>query len=1159
MGIVPEALRHDAHCTSHVLLVIDRNHRGVTLPNETSMAETADAGVNRPLEHADCVLRIDEAQKSLFVTERARVPLANNLHETERAHVRLSMLRSQYGEKAYAKHVGDYLDYLGASTEEQLGALLAQPYDDVRPSPHAQANREPEGAPWPELLAEWLAGVRYDTPDPDDNYVAAVAAPFDQALERIMRREIAHRAEHAPQKLSDVASSAFLTFLAAHPLENIGHSIAQTMILELNVAQVEERLTGNTQTEQIRDFVRICRSLDFQVQLFSEYSTLARMLVLMTTREVRFRLELLDRLMADAERIRQELDLSPDDRVDSVTFNQGDKHNGGRTVCVLRTVGQRRFVYKPHALNIDVHFGEVAARVSQHLRHPILTPKTVNCDSHGWQEFIDHKSCKGRFDFRRYYYSTGTLLALAYALGTTDLHFENIIACGPDPVIVDLETIFHAEVQTVEEKSNPREKPTAFSVLSTGLLSSPDSRGGEDTIDFGGIADSKGVRSRFRTPIVDDSQPGMPRINYASVVLPGASNVPHIAGRPADWVEFEDSLVEGFEACYRTLWSLGSALTGEDGLLRGFLGDRLRVVLRATNTYGQFIQTSLHPDYLRDALEAERLYGYLWQFPVISDPRVRFSELQQIRTHDVPLFTMELGERQVKDVFGTTVAEVEYDPISRAEDRLNAFSEDDLYRQLWTIRATFVTREIGQEAVFANSRARVNALPITGLQEAGRDSAEGPADSELLLVADSLTNQLLKLSVSGEDEGWLSLTAVDEKYWRVLPIGLNLYSGLAGISFAMHHLGRATNSTRALRAARRAGDAVASGLDRLVEEIRDVSADTTGPDPTDDVGLFGGIGGGLYALSHAMAVDTELDYSETIARVLELLHGRSTPAQALDVISGSAGLLEALRSVRAVLGRSDTLEELAAQHVAHLLRGAQAPHTGELAWQMDSIDAAPLAGYSHGASGILLALARSRELVQRADIDSSVQAALRFERRLRAEKGHWPDVRAQQMPGRGHGLTAWCHGAPGIALARGELLQTNSALDAVITADLHSAALETLSALEDPQDPGFLSAHCLCHGRLGNLEAFYSLQSGMLEPAIAHRVCAVQHAVLDDIATNGPASGVPGGLETPGYMTGLSGIALGVLRMSQRYRAEVPSALSADVPSGKAHGEKVPR
>ena len=44
----------------------------------------------------------------------------------------------------------------------------------------------------------------------------------------------------------------------------------------------------------------------------------------------------------------------------------------------------------------------------------------------------------------RYFRRQGRSLALAPVLGAVDLHYENVIAAGEYPIIVDLETLFHA-------------------------------------------------------------------------------------------------------------------------------------------------------------------------------------------------------------------------------------------------------------------------------------------------------------------------------------------------------------------------------------------------------------------------------------------------------------------------------------------------------------------------------------------------------------------------------------------------------------------------------------------------------------------------------------------------------------------------------------------
>lgn len=46
--------------------------------------------------------------------------------------------------------------------------------------------------------------------------------------------------------------------------------------------------------------------------------------------------------------------------------------------------------------------------------------------------------CHSREEMGRYYYRSGILLCISYLLGA-DLHYENLIAYGEHPILVDLE------------------------------------------------------------------------------------------------------------------------------------------------------------------------------------------------------------------------------------------------------------------------------------------------------------------------------------------------------------------------------------------------------------------------------------------------------------------------------------------------------------------------------------------------------------------------------------------------------------------------------------------------------------------------------------------------------------------------------------------------
>ena len=70
-------------------------------------------------------------------------------------------------------------------------------------------------------------------------------------------------------------------------------------------------------------------------------------------------------------------------------------------------------------------------------------------------------------------------------------------------------------------------------------------------------------------------------------------------------------------------------------------------------------------------------------------------------------------------------------------------------------------------------------------------------------------------------------------------------------------------------------------------------------------------------------------------------------------------------------------------------------------------------------------------------------------------------------------MTAWCHGAPGIGLAR--LCSLQHLDDAAIRAEIGTALQTTLAQ-------GFGGNHSLCHGDLGNLELLLQASEMLDDP-----------------------------------------------------------------------------
>jgi lantibiotic modifying enzyme len=180
-------------------------------------------------------------------------------------------------------------------------------------------------------------------------------------------------------------------------------------------------------------------------------------------------------------------------------------------------------------------------------------------------------------------------------------------------------------------------------------------------------------------------------------------------------------------------------------------------------------------------------------------------------------------------------------------------------------------------------------------------------------------------------------------------------------------------------------------------------------------------------------------------------------------------------------------------------------------------------------------------------------SAITYERSLFSRAaGNWADLRERKNPSGQSDLqtfmTAWCHGAPGIGIARIHSLRY---LDDVA---VHSVRAEIEIAIKTTLARGFGGNHSLCHGDLGNLEVLLQARP-FIVPHEEWQAIVYERtvAVLQHIESQGYLCGEPLGVETPGLMTGLAGIGFGLLRLAEPTR--VPSVLVLEPPSWEQPGD----
>lgn len=155
--------------------------------------------------------------------------------------------------------------------------------------------------------------------------------------------------------------------------------------------------------------------------------------------------EMLDRILKDKDEVSKIFFKGRKIRcIESVDGMKGDIHRKGRSVAKIVT-NAGVFYYKPHDCSIDMAFGELVKKL---FSDTTVAPKCISRDGYGYVAELVSKPLKKEADLDKFYLNFGRMLALFHAVGSTDMHIENIISCGDKPVVVDIETIISPTIKS---------------------------------------------------------------------------------------------------------------------------------------------------------------------------------------------------------------------------------------------------------------------------------------------------------------------------------------------------------------------------------------------------------------------------------------------------------------------------------------------------------------------------------------------------------------------------------------------------------------------------------------------------------------------------------------------------------------------------------------
>ena len=906
-------------------------------------------------------------------------------------------------------------------------------------------------------------------------------------------------------------------------LYTVLHSkVSRLLVLELNAARVTGRLSGENSEERWQQFLELSSGQSFWNELANHYPSLLSRVDAIVLRRCAATLRFAERWAADRRRL-EELCTVEVGELHELTFGAGDSHRGGATVVIVRGEGSR-VVYKPRSLAIDIALrGFITELAGDHGSAPnVRVPKVMDRGDYGWVEFVAHRFAAGNEELLSFYRGIGHLLALMRLLSGSDLHAENVIAQGGNPVVVDCETLFTPKIPPPPSgyggAFDRAGELIARTVLSVGLLPGRGNGLGWRGVDPSALGMLPGQQPMQQQQGILGAGSDKAHVGPILVEAPMSQN--HPSPHPA-LAEFWPEVLRGFDELTATLQRLDAAGKLRPRL-RVFEDCRVRVVVRATEVYAEIGRMLWHPVSLHNPEPArQRAFGLLQKMAANvsaapSDPAVINAEIDELLEGDVPYFFTVVRDGRLHGPGHTYWLP----PRHLVEAALTDWRSADFALEKQVIQASLVS-------AYINDGWTSQGTSVLRTHGRGGDLEARRRRQAAQIIQSIVTNTIHE---SDGSVAWIA-PVFTTTGWSVQPLQHDLYNGISGLTLL---LGAYLHETAAGRA-----DAIpelekvfAAALQTLHlgeakrERLGDEGLNVRPLPP----GAYLGLGSQIWTylvLSH-----WRLDGGDGLQRACKLagqIAGAVAVDDIYDLFSGSAGAVVPLLMLTSKTG-DETYFRIASQLGDRLHERAK--HRNGHAYWPHPLAPEGIGGFAHGVTGIGWALAHLARATGSARYEQLAQEAFAFEDALFDEQEqNWLDLRMLEGS---KTAAAWCHGAVGIGLA-------HLNLDPTLTCSSTREFVRRAAAATWRLGMGW--NHCACHGDLGAWELLdHAIAAGEAPKEL--NASYLLDVILTSLEQDGPSCGMGRNAFAPGLLPGLGGVAYQLLRAHPEH--DLPSILTPD-------------
>lgn len=501
----------------------------------------------------------------------------------------------------------------------------------------------------------------------------------------ILHPVLAHIASELMQvkKLSiEIPSSTIQAMLVGDFKKQILFMIDRACVYEMHYLKSKNLLEGGSSEERFQYFIAKLANADYAVRFFEKYVVLTKRLSVFIENYLTAKKEMLQRLQSDYVEINNDLLKNKYAKESALTsvITSGDYHQSANAVTVLTLMSNDKsscsIVYKPQDISIFNPIQSFINWLNKFSPYKISVPNFIVKNNYGWVEYINYNSCTRTEEIRAYYHKLGALLMLAYLLGSTDFHFENIIADTATPYLIDLECIASPDLQIHKQKE--------YSISSTMI----------NPINVQlGVSKHKINISAFGT--IEKQYAPVPRKSWINVntdymrmspedvVIGNAKNIPKLNGSMIDPSEFYEEFIEGFSKTYLKILSYKSVLLDFKLSPLNFFNEHyIRVIVKPTYVYFKYLKESFHPSLL--------INHKISDVTAEEDDELSSVEMEELYECDIPYFYAKINGYKVyfSNNIETSIA-VTLSAKDKMQKIASMLSKDDLNNQIQFLNQSF--------------------------------------------------------------------------------------------------------------------------------------------------------------------------------------------------------------------------------------------------------------------------------------------------------------------------------------------------------------------------------------------------------------------------------------------------------------------------------------